>query len=106
MTTDNYYMGIDLGSVSLNVVVVDAKNQVRTARYHRTEGRPLPILLASLEELATEFSAFQGIVATGSGRKLAIPAFAPLLRSVDRIRNSSSWITTQAPANRWWWTTF
>jgi predicted CoA-substrate-specific enzyme activase len=70
MTTDNYYMGIDLGSVSLNVVVVDAKNQVRTARYHRTEGRPLLVLLASLEELATEFSTFQGIVATGSGRKL------------------------------------
>ena len=70
MTTDNHYMGIDLGSVSLNVVVVDAKRQVKAAKYRRTEGRPLPVLLDCLEALATEFSTFRGVVATGSGRKL------------------------------------
>ena len=67
---DNYYMGIDLGSVSLNVVVIDEKDNVQTARYSRTEGRPLPVLLACLQDLAAECKAFKGIVATGSGRKL------------------------------------
>ena len=70
MTTNTYYMGIDLGSVSLNMVVVDAENKVKTAIYRRTEGRPLPVLLESLEALSADFLAFQGIVATGSGRKL------------------------------------
>jgi predicted CoA-substrate-specific enzyme activase len=70
MADNDYYMGIDLGSVSLNVVIVDREDRIRKARYRRTEGRPLPVLQDCLEELAPEFRAFQGIVATGSGRKL------------------------------------
>jgi predicted CoA-substrate-specific enzyme activase len=70
MTSTKLYMGIDLGSVSLNIVIIDAEAQIKTAIYRRTEGRPLPILLGSLEELGVEFDGFEGIVATGSGRKL------------------------------------
>jgi predicted CoA-substrate-specific enzyme activase len=63
-------MGIDLGSVSLNIVVIDDAGQIKTSIYRRTEGRPLSVLLGSLEELGTEFEYFKGIISTGSGRKL------------------------------------
>ena len=65
-----YYMGIDLGSVSLNLVVIDEKGTMRAALYRRTEGRPLAILQEALNEIDREFSRFHGIIATGSGRKL------------------------------------
>lgn len=63
-------MGIDLGSVSLNVVLIDDGANIKASMYRRTEGRPLSLLLNSLEQLSTAFDAFEGIVVTGSGRKL------------------------------------
>ncbi len=63
-------MGIDLGSVSLNVVIIDDEGEIKASKYTRTEGRPLPVLLGLLEELGTDFDSFEGIIATGSGRKL------------------------------------
>jgi predicted CoA-substrate-specific enzyme activase len=70
MSKTDHYMGIDLGSVSLNVVVVDGDGRVEVASYSRTAGRPLPVLLGCLEELTSKFDVFHGIVATGSGRKM------------------------------------
>ncbi len=70
MSHTKLYMGIDLGSVSLNLAVIDETANIRASLYRRTEGRPLPLLLDSLEELSTGFDVFEGIVATGSGRKL------------------------------------
>jgi predicted CoA-substrate-specific enzyme activase len=70
MTSAKLYMGIDLGSVSLNIVIVDDAAQIKSSFYRRTEGRPLAVLLDSLQGLGTRFHAFEGIVATGSGRKL------------------------------------
>ncbi len=64
------YMGIDLGSVSLNIVIVDEATDMKAAIYRRTDGRPLVILRDSLEKLAEHYRAFDGIIATGSGRKL------------------------------------
>ncbi|NVM20435.1 MAG: hypothetical protein HWN68_01470 [Desulfobacterales bacterium] len=64
------YMGIDLGSVSLNIVVIDEANRIKLATYGRTEGRPLAALLSAFEEMGAELGSFEGIVATGSGRKL------------------------------------
>jgi predicted CoA-substrate-specific enzyme activase len=63
-------MGIDLGSVSLNVVLIDEAANIKASMYKRTEGRPLSLLLDSFEELSTAFDVFEGIVVTGSGRKL------------------------------------
>ncbi len=63
-------MGIDLGSVSLNVVVIDEARDIKASMYRRTDGRPLVILRDCLEELGKDFKTFYGIIATGSGRKL------------------------------------
>ncbi len=64
------YMGIDLGSVSLNIVIIDDTGSIKASLYQRTEGRPLSVLLEALEDLTSEADAFHGIVVTGSGRKL------------------------------------
>jgi predicted CoA-substrate-specific enzyme activase len=63
-------MGIDLGSVSLNIVAIDEARDIKAAIYRRTDGRPLVILRDCLQELGKDLKTFDGIVATGSGRKL------------------------------------
>ncbi|MBW1896454.1 MAG: CoA activase, partial [Deltaproteobacteria bacterium] len=70
MDKSEFYMGIDLGSVSLNIVVIDEGKQIHAATYRRTDGRPLETLRDSLEALDKTFKDFNGIVVTGSGRKL------------------------------------
>lgn len=70
MTNDKFYMGIDLGSVSLNIVVIDQAGDIKAAIYRRIDGRPLTVLQDSLEKLKRDFKSFEGIIVTGSGRKL------------------------------------
>ena len=70
MVNAQFYMGIDLGSVSLNIVIIDEAADIKAAIYRRTDGRPLIILRDCLEELGKDFKSLDGIVATGSGRKL------------------------------------
>jgi len=70
MTASNYYMGIDLGSISLNLVIIDDEACIQASTYKRTEGKPLAVLLESLEDFGNKFDSFQGVIATGSGRKL------------------------------------
>lgn len=70
MADTKLYAGIDLGSVSLNIVVIDEATHTKAAMYRRTEGLPLIVLRDCLEELGKDLKAFHGIIATGSGRKL------------------------------------
>jgi predicted CoA-substrate-specific enzyme activase len=70
MANAKFYMGIDLGSVSLNIVVIDEVGDIKAAIYRRIDGRPLVVLHDSLVELGKEFTSFDGIIVTGSGRKL------------------------------------
>lgn len=70
MSSGKLYMGIDLGSISLNTVVIDEANDIKAAIYRRIDGRPLITLHDCLEDLEKDFETFDGIIATGSGRKL------------------------------------
>ncbi len=63
------YLGIDIGSVSLNVVVLNDDHELEASVYRRTQGEPLPLLLEVLSDLCKEFRNFHGVVATGSGRE-------------------------------------
>ncbi len=65
-----YWAGIDLGSVSLKLVVIDKVGALRYKAYRRTEGRPLPVLINLFKEVADPFIEFNGLVVTGSGRDL------------------------------------
>ena len=46
------YLGIDCGSVSLNLVLLDDGSPEPISVYRRTRGRPLQAFLAAADELA------------------------------------------------------
>ncbi len=83
------YMGIDIGSVSLNIAIIDEQVRLLASVYERTKGQPVPVLLEAFGRLAGDFPTVDGVVATGSGRDLV----ADIL-SVDRENE----IITQARA--------
>jgi predicted CoA-substrate-specific enzyme activase len=67
------YLGIDVGSVSTNLVVIDDEGKVRKEIYLYTEGRPIEIVTRGLREIEAELGAFldiRGVGTTGSGREL------------------------------------
>ena len=85
-----YYLGLDVGSVSTNFVLLDKEGKVVWYLYLRTEGRPLVAIEKGLGELAKENPKVLGAGTTGSGRKLA-----GVLIGADVIKNE---ITAHAVA--------
>ncbi|BAF59506.1 MAG: 2-hydroxyglutaryl-CoA dehydratase [Pelotomaculum sp.] len=68
------YLGIDVGSVSINIVVLDEAGEVLTGLYLRTRGRPLEVIKEGLKQAAASIPAgieIAGAGTTGSGRYLA-----------------------------------
>ena len=68
------YLGIDVGSVSTNLVVVDGANRVLSRYYLWTQGNPIQAVKTGLEQLRLELGDKVEIAAvgtTGSGRYLA-----------------------------------
>jgi predicted CoA-substrate-specific enzyme activase len=67
------YMGVDVGSVSTNVVVIDDRGNMIKEIYTQTEGRPIEVVDRCLKEIAAEISdriSIKGVGTTGSGREL------------------------------------
>jgi len=67
------HLGIDVGSVSCKVAVLDERQRVRYLSYRRTQGRPMPAARAMLSELFGQVppDRVASIVGTGSaGRAL------------------------------------
>ncbi len=87
------YLGIDVGSISTNVVVLDENKKVLSKRYLMTAGRPIEAIRQGLKEVGEEVSHFveiKGVCTTGSGRYLTGDFVG-----ADVIRNE---ITAQATA--------
>ncbi|TJX14810.1 2-hydroxyglutaryl-CoA dehydratase [Tissierella creatinini] len=70
---DNYYLGVDVGSVSTNIVLINENNEVVYKEYLRTQGKPIDILKDGIGRLAKEagYNNIHGAGCTGSGRQLA-----------------------------------
>ncbi len=68
-----YHLGFDLGSISLNTVLMDEDRNIVESRYTYCEGRPFYVLKNILEDLITSYGTEQiGCIAlTGSGGKKA-----------------------------------
>ena len=67
------YLGIDIGSVSTNVVVIDDKAEVVQDIYLRTSGRPIEAVQQGLSEVERVWGhrlVVEGVGTTGSGREL------------------------------------
>ena len=67
------YLGIDVGSVSTNLVLIDDDGNVIKEIYARTEARPIEVVHAGLQEIEKEIGGrirVRGVGTTGSGREL------------------------------------
>jgi len=87
------YLGVDVGSISTNIVLIDADSHVLARRYLPTAGRPLDAVRRGLLEVGHEIGErvhVKGVGATGSGRHLT-----GHFVGADAIRNE---ITAQARA--------
>jgi predicted CoA-substrate-specific enzyme activase len=87
------YLGIDVGSVSTNVVLIDTQGRVVARRYLATAGAPLEAVRRGLAEIGREAGAtldVRGVGTTGSGRYLTADFVG-----ADVVRNE---ITAQARA--------
>lgn len=68
-----YYLGIDVGSVSTNIVVIDENNNLIFKNYLRTQGKPINVLQNGISDLfdSIDEDMINGVGVTGSGRYLA-----------------------------------
>jgi len=67
------FMGIDIGSVSTNFVVIDEVGEVIKEIYVKTDARPVEVVNAGLAEIRSEIGeriVLRGVGTTGSGREL------------------------------------
>src|SRR4030042_967385 len=66
------YLGIDVGSVSANTVIMDDHREVLEDHYTRIKGQPLQAVQKILEEILQRYSPeqFHSISFTGIGGKL------------------------------------
>ena len=119
--TNEYYLGVDLGSVSLDGIVIDSSEKVLWQAYRKVQGRSQDAVVSLCRDLLQDWLAprklpfFHGAMATGSGKEiveqlLALPRsmkLSPMAqlphilsatrprssRSAARIQNSSSSMT-------------
>lgn len=70
---NSYYLGVDVGSVSTNLLLMDDGKRVFKKLYLRTMGQPIKALKDGMETLAKSAGDIEilGIGTTGSGRQLA-----------------------------------
>ncbi len=87
------YVGVDIGSISTNVVVIDRDNNVLARRYLMTASQPIEAVKRGLHEVGQELDGkviIKGAGSTGSGRYMTGEFFG-----ADVIRNE---ITSHAKA--------
>ena len=90
---DKYFLGVDVGSVSTNIVLLRLDNTLKEALYLRTQGRPMQTIQEGIKLLRSKMrnsAEIIGVGATGSARQLA----ATLL-GADVVKNE---ITAHAVA--------
>ena len=87
------YLGLDIGSLSTNVVLIDEQHRVIARRYLPTAGKPLEAIQRGLNEISDEVGEYVQVIGagtTGSGRYLTGDFIG-----ADTIQNE---ITAQATA--------
>jgi len=89
-----HYLGVDVGSVSTNLVLIDEDENVIESIYIRTQGNPIRAVQEGMKILASRNKGaweVKGVGATGSGRNLA-----GVIVGADVIKNE---ITAHAVAS-------
>lgn len=93
MPVSKCFLGVDVGSVSTNIILLTEEGKVAESMYLRTQGRPMQAIQEGMKELRTKIgpsTEILGVGTTGSARQLA----ATLL-GADVVKNE---ITAHAVA--------
>jgi len=86
-----YYLGVDMGSISIKTVIINDDKKVLYKSYERSDGEPIKKLKTRLAQIKPEYLAnIYGVGITGSGRNLA-----KIYIGADTVIDE---ITTQATA--------
>ncbi|MFA5524370.1 MAG: acyl-CoA dehydratase activase [Tissierellales bacterium] len=87
------YLGVDVGSVSTNIILMDEEDNLVLKKYIRTQGKPIEILQNGLGEVKKDIGelSIKGVGVTGSGRYLA-----SVILGADVVKNE---ITSHAVAS-------
>jgi predicted CoA-substrate-specific enzyme activase len=94
-----YHLGIDIGSISVNTVLLDRNNRIFLDYYDYCEGRPYHVMLRRLKSILSEGYKLSGLTAiTGTGGKTA----ADLLnaRYVNEVIAQSTAVSLYYPEAR------
>lgn len=70
----SHYIGIDIGSVTTKLVILDEQDKVLFDTYLRTEGGPIQAIQTAFREMYSSLDGdldVAGVATTGSGRRLA-----------------------------------
>lgn len=88
-----YYMGVDVGSVSTDIVLIDSNINVVDSLYLRTKGRPINAIQEGFKLFKSKYDTKQikAVGTTGSGRQIA-----SFLIGADVVKNE---ITAHAVAS-------
>lgn len=94
MQDSGCYLGIDVGSVSTNIVLMSQNGEILKKAYLRTGGRPIDVLTGGLQDFAANIGDEEvlGVGTTGSGRQLAA-----VISGADIVKNE---ITAHAVASQ------
>lgn len=90
-----YWLGIDIGSISTDLALIDEKLRLKESLYLKTGSRPVEAIKEGLNRLGTEFEdeEIAGVGITGSGRNLGAAVVG-----ADVVKNE---ITAHARAVSW-----
>jgi predicted CoA-substrate-specific enzyme activase len=92
------FVGVDIGSVSINIVAIDRNNNILFKLYKRNTGQPVEVVKEGFNELKDNLTAKQsvsGVGVTGSGRQLI-----GYILGADIIKNE---ITAHASATTYYY---
>ena len=78
------YLGVDVGSVSTNIIALSPEGELLSSQYIRTDGQPLACVKNGLRKLHAEIDDLEvlGVGTTGSGRQLA-----GIILGADLVKN-------------------
>ena len=78
------YLGIDVGSVTTKVVLIDREGSVLWSSYKKTKGQPIGALQSAFSAVRRDMGDMEikGVGTTGSGRKLA-----DYIAGADQVKN-------------------
>ncbi|MGB4493162.1 MAG: acyl-CoA dehydratase activase, partial [Halanaerobiales bacterium] len=87
MASDGFYLGVDVGSVSTDLALLDSFGNLLEKVYLRTRGKPVEVIQEGLKILEDKYPGIEinGVGTTGSGRNLA-----GVVLGADVIKNEIS----------------